>query len=240
MCVSFNIFRRKQNQQELKQQQNIMNLVCTGYHALLRIFQYLKVRELLQAARVCKMWRDLAAHPSLWKTVRMKNSHVTNWDGLADTLQRRGTQYLDLRKMLVAGDSDNIWRKFLTVVPRVTSLVKLELCRCPVVVVEEVIKSCPQLKVFSSMSIKCDSLTSLTLQSIGNLSRCQELRLKSITGMSLQQDLTPLQDLKHLTYLVRISIPPTYHNFHYDICVLFDYSILENCMIYYFSFIYRV
>ncbi|XP_071564177.1 uncharacterized protein [Temnothorax nylanderi] len=195
--------KRKQNQQELEQQQNFMNSVCAGYHALLRIFQYLKVQELLRAARVCKMWRDLAAHPSLWKTVRMKNSQVTDWDGLADTLQRRGTQHLDLRKMLVAGESDNIWRKFLTVIPRVTSLVKLELCRCPVMVVEEVIKSCPQLEVFSAMSIKCDSLT---LESIGNLSRCQELRLKAITGMSLQQDLTPLQDLKHLTQLSLTSV----------------------------------
>ncbi|XP_025990506.1 uncharacterized protein LOC105195806 isoform X2 [Solenopsis invicta] len=195
--------KRKQNQQELEQQQNFMNSVCAGYHALLRIFQYLKVQELLRAARVCKMWRDLAAHPSLWKTVRMKNSQVTDWDGLADTLQRRGTQHLDLRKMLVAGESDNIWRKFLTVIPRVTSLVKLELCRCPVMVVEDVIKTCPQLEVFSAMSIKCDSLT---LESIGNLSRCQELRLKAITGMSLQQDLTPLQELTQLTQLSLTSV----------------------------------
>ncbi|XP_011689685.1 PREDICTED: uncharacterized protein LOC105451120 isoform X2 [Wasmannia auropunctata] len=195
--------KRKQNQQELEQQQNFMNSVCAGYHALLRIFQYLKVQELLRAARVCKMWRDLAAHPSLWKTVRMKNSQVTDWDGLADTLQRRGTQHLDLRKMLVAGESDGIWKKFLTVIPRVTSLVKLELCRCPVTVVEEVIKTCPQLEVFSAMSIKCEFLT---LESIGNLSRCQELRLKAISGMSLQQDLTPLQDLKHLTQLSLTSV----------------------------------
>ncbi|KAL0120166.1 hypothetical protein PUN28_008074 [Cardiocondyla obscurior] len=195
--------KRRQNQQELEQQQNFLTSVCAGYHALLRIFQYLKVQELLRAARVCKMWRDLAAHPSLWKTVRMKNSQVTDWDGLADTLQRRGTQHLDLRKMLVAGESDNIWNKFLTVIPRVTSLVKLELCRCPVMVVEEVIKSCPQLEVFSAMSIKCDSLT---LESIGNLSRCQELRLKAITGMSLQQDLTPLKNLKHLTQLSLTSV----------------------------------
>ncbi|XP_072756087.1 uncharacterized protein [Anoplolepis gracilipes] len=195
--------KRKQNQQEVEQQQNFMSSVCAGYHALLRIFQYLKVQELLRAARVCKMWHDLAAHPSLWKTVRMKNSQVTDWDGLAETLQRRGTQHLDLRKMLVSGESDNIWKKFLTIVPRVTSLVKLELCRCPVMVVEEVIKSCPQLEVLSAMSIKCDSLN---LESIGNLSRCQELRLKAISGMSLQQDLTPLQNLIRLTQLSLTSV----------------------------------
>ncbi|XP_020299723.1 uncharacterized protein LOC109863693 isoform X2 [Pseudomyrmex gracilis] len=188
--------------QEVEQQQNFMVSICAGYNALLRIFQYLKVQELLRAARVCKMWRDLAAHPSLWKTVRMKNSQVTDWEGLADTLQRRGTQYLDLRKMLVAGESD-LWKKFLTVIPRVTSLVKLELCKCPVMVVEEVIKNCPQLEVLSAMSIKCDSLN---LESVGNLKQCQELRLKAISGMSLQQDLTPLQELKQLTQLSLTSV----------------------------------
>ncbi|KAL2725322.1 nucleolar protein dao-5 isoform X1 [Vespula squamosa] len=195
--------RRKQNQQESNLQHHFMDNVCAGYHALLRIFQYLKVQELLRAARVCKMWRDLAAHPSLWKTVRMKNSQVTDWDGLADTLQRHGTQHLDLRKMLVAGESDSIWRKFLSVIPRVTSLVKLELCRCPVMVVEEVIKSCPQLQVLSAMTIKCDSLN---LQSVGNLKHCQELRLKAISGMSLQEDLIPLKELTQLTQLSLTSV----------------------------------
>ncbi|XP_066583974.1 serine-rich adhesin for platelets isoform X2 [Prorops nasuta] len=200
---SFGLLKKKQNQQEVEQQQHFMVSVCAGYHALLRIFQYLKVQELLRAARVCKMWRDLAAHPSLWKTVRMKNSQVTDWDGLADTLQRRGTQHLDLRKMLVAGESDGIWEKFLIVIPRVTSLLKLELCRCPVVVVEKVIQSCPQLQVLSAMSIKCDSLN---LESVGNLKRCQELRLKAISGMSLTEDLTPLQELTQLTQLSLTSV----------------------------------
>ncbi|XP_043283732.1 uncharacterized protein [Venturia canescens] len=184
-------------------QRHFMVSVCAGYNALSRIFQYLKVQELLRAARVCRMWRDLAAHPNLWKTVRMKNSQVTDWDGLADSLKRHGTQHLDLRKMLVAGESDGIWKKFVTVIPRVTSLVKLELCRCPVMVVEEVIKSCPQLEVLSAMSIKCDTLN---LESVGNLKSCQELRLKAISGMSLEGDLSPLQELTQLSHLSLTSV----------------------------------
>ncbi|XP_015587032.1 uncharacterized protein LOC107263886 isoform X2 [Cephus cinctus] len=195
--------KKRQVTAETDQRQHFMVSVCAGYHALSRIFQYLKVQELLRAARVCKMWRDLAAHPALWKTVRMKNSQVTDWDGLADSLNRRGTQHLDLRKMLVAGESDYIWKKFVSVIPRVTSLLKLELCRCPVMVVEEVIKSCPQLQVLSAMSIKCDSLN---LESVGNLKRCQELRLKAINGMSLKEDLSPLQHLTSLTHLSLTSV----------------------------------
>jgi hypothetical protein len=45
--------------------QYFMMNVCTGYSSLLHVFQYLKVQELLRAARVCRMWRDMASHPSL-------------------------------------------------------------------------------------------------------------------------------------------------------------------------------
>ena len=196
-------YRKKQIQAEADQRQHFMVSVCAGYHALSKIFQYLKVQELLRAARVCKMWRDLAAHPSLWKTVRMKNSQVTDWDGLAETLKRRGTQHLDLRKMLVSGECDTMWKKFVSVIPQVTSLLKLELCRCSEVVVEEVIKNCPQLEVLSALTIKCDALS---LESVGNLKRCHELRLKSAGGMQLQGDLAPLQELTQLTHLVRLIL----------------------------------
>lgn len=177
--------------------------VCTGYHALSRIFQYLKVQELLRAARVCRMWRDLAAHPSLWKTVRMKNSQVTDWNGLAETLRNRGTQHLDLRKMLIVGEADSVWKMFVTVIPRVTSLVKLELCRCPATVVEEVMKTCPQLQVLSAMSIKCDSLN---LDSVNNLHQCKELRLKAISGMAVEGNLMPLLKLLDITHLVSLAM----------------------------------
>ncbi|XP_012256554.2 titin homolog [Athalia rosae] len=201
--ITLTLNKKRQQQLESDRRQHFMVSVCAGYHALSRVFQYLKVQELLRAARVCKMWRDLAAHPALWKTVRMKNSQVTDWEGLADSLKRHGTQHLDLRKMLVVGESDDIWKKFVTVIPRVTSLIRLELCRCPVSVVQDVIKNCPQLEVLSAMTIKCDSLN---LESAGNLKHCQELKLKAISGMSLIGDLTPLQELTQLTHLSLTSV----------------------------------
>lgn len=45
--------------------QYFMMNVCAGYSSLLHVFQYLKVQELLRAARVCRMWHDVASHPSL-------------------------------------------------------------------------------------------------------------------------------------------------------------------------------
>ncbi|XP_015117956.1 uncharacterized protein LOC107041748 isoform X2 [Diachasma alloeum] len=188
---------------EVDPKQYFMVSVCAGYHALSRIFQYLKVQELLRAARVCRMWRDLAAHPALWKTVRMKNSQVADWDGLAASLKRHGTQHLDLRKMLVAGEADNIWDKFVSILPNVPSLTILELCRCPASVVEEIFKCCPQLEVMSAMAIKCDALN---IESLGNVKHLKELKLKAISGMSLQEDFSPLGELKHLTQLNLTSV----------------------------------
>ncbi|OXU21071.1 hypothetical protein TSAR_015732, partial [Trichomalopsis sarcophagae] len=195
--------RKKQTLPDTDHHQYFMVSVCAGYHALSRIFQYLKVQELLRAARVCRMWRDLAAHPSLWKTVRMKNSQVTDWNGLADTLKSRGTQHLDLRKMLIVGEADNVWKKFIAVIPRITTLIKLEMCRCPAEVVEEVMKNCSQLKVLNAMSIKCDSLN---LESASSLNNCNELRLKAINGMAIEGDLTPLLQISNITHLSLTSV----------------------------------
>lgn len=200
-CMNSLSFRRKQAHLEHDQRQNFMLSLCTGYDALYRIFQYLKVQELLRASRVCRMWRDLASHPGLWKTVRMKNSQVTDWDGFAETLRNKGTKHLDLRKMLIVGEANNIWTQFVNVIPRVKSLVKLELCRCPASVVEEITQNCPQLEVLCAISIKADTLN---IKAMSNLSNCTELRLKALNGMSLEGDLTALENMKNLTHLVRI------------------------------------
>lgn len=193
---------------EIEARNSFMATICAGYQALSQVFQYLKVHELLRAARVCRMWRDLAAHPSLWKTVVMKNSQVTDWDAFAETLKIRGTQHLDLRKMLIVNkNTDEVWAKFVSVIPRVTTLTELELCRCPASVVQEVMKNCPQLQVLNALSIQCDSLT---LEPVSNVTSCRELRLKSIgvaiNNMTLQGDLTPLLKLVNLTHLSLTSV----------------------------------
>ncbi|XP_014235525.1 uncharacterized protein LOC106658195 isoform X2 [Trichogramma pretiosum] len=198
------IIKKKSNQIEADNKQHFMVSVCAGYHALSRIFQYLKVQELLRAGRVCRMWRDLAAHPSLWKTVRMKNSQVTDWDGFAEALKSRGTQYLDLRKMLIAGDAaDSVWQKFVNIIPKITSLLKLELCRCPAMVVEEVMKNCPQLKILNALSIKCELIN---IECVSELKNCTELRLKGLNAMTLDGDLSSLVNLTQLTHLSLTSI----------------------------------
>lgn len=199
-------FNKAAKEQEARN--SFMVSICAGYQALSQVFQYLKVHELLRAARVCRMWRDLAAHPSLWKSVVMKNSQVTDWDAFAETLKMRGTQHLDLRKMLIVSkNTDEVWAKFVSVMPRITSLTKLELCKCPASVVQDIMKNCPQLQGLNALSIQCDSLN---LEPVSNMTGCQELRLKSIgvtiNNMTLHGDLTPLLKLTDLTHLSLTSV----------------------------------
>lgn len=167
--------------------------------ALTEVFTYLKVHELLRAARVCRMWRDSAVRASLWKKLSLKNSLVTDWNAFAETLQLRGTEHLDLRKMLI--DVENVnetWDKFVSVIPSITSLTKLDLCKCPATVVQHVIQNCPNLEIFNAMYIESESLN---LEFLGNLSNCCELRLKSMSCMSLEGDLSCLLKLTNLTHL---------------------------------------
>lgn len=125
---------------------NYLQHLAFGYNTLLYVFQYLKVQDLLRAGCVCHMWHDVASHVSLWKTVRMKNSQVHSFEGLADTLKKHGTVHLDLRKMLLP-NGDDIWPLFSQAIKKVDSLRKIELCRCPASVVEQLPVSNPNLEV---------------------------------------------------------------------------------------------
>lgn len=112
-----------------KYMENYLQNLAYSYNTLLYVFQYLKVQDLLRAGCVCHMWRDIASHPILWRTVRMKNSQVYSFEGLANTLEKHGTVHLDLRKMLLPSGGDEIWPSFSQAITKVDSLRKIELCR---------------------------------------------------------------------------------------------------------------
>ena len=44
--------------------------------ALYLAFQYLEVTDLLQVMRVCRQWRNLALHPSLWRRVCLSGDSI--------------------------------------------------------------------------------------------------------------------------------------------------------------------
>lgn len=139
----------------------------------------------------------------------MKNSQVHNFDGLAQTLNKHGTVHLDLRKMLLPNNNttgasgDDIWPMFSNAIKNVSSLRKIELCRCPAAVVESLAESNQNLEVLNAVTIKCETMS---LDPLKNLNFLQELRLKSTAGLNLTSDLTALEQLTELRHLSLTSI----------------------------------
>ena len=63
-----------------------INSLPDSYNALLSVFKYLPRQDLVRAGGVCKFWRQVSLHPSLWKVVSLKNVKVSSWPGLARAL----------------------------------------------------------------------------------------------------------------------------------------------------------
>lgn len=174
-----------------------------NYNVVVQIFQYLGMRDLAHCARVCRLWRQLAATPALWRHVRMKNSHVSDWAGLCAALQRHGTKRLDLRKMLLPANDTEFWEQFGQHIGTVSSLERIEMCRCPAGAVEAVCRGLPGLRALSALAIRDARLDPAPLAALPLL---HELRLKSMTGLSLTRDLRHLAALTRLQHLSLTSI----------------------------------
>ncbi|XP_055706459.1 uncharacterized protein LOC129803730 isoform X2 [Phlebotomus papatasi] len=172
--------------------------VAVGYNVLLETFQYLKVKELLRASCVCRVWHQAANHSSLWRTVRMKNSQVNDWSGFASALRRHGTTGLDLRKMLAPSNSEEMWANFSRHIGSVERLEAIDLCRCPSAVVESLFRTNGNLRVLNAVTIKDDVVS---LAGVENLTRLEELRLKPENWVEIVKDLSPMRGLQCLRHL---------------------------------------
>lgn len=174
-----------------------MRNISVGFDVLLHTFQFLKVQELQRASRVCRMWNLAAQSSTLWRTVRMKNSHVNDWEGFVRTLKRNETVHLDLRKVLMGGTPEEAWKEFSEMIGRVDQLRGIDLCRCQSNVLESLFVTNPNLRVINAVTLRDDKLNLENLK--GPL---EELRIRSVhmNGMQiLRFDFAPLMNLRHLS-----------------------------------------
>jgi len=149
---------------------------------------------------VSKMLNDLAHHKTLWDIVRMKNSQVKDWEGFASTLRRNGTRHVDLRKMLMPDKPETLrtmWAECIKALSKINSLVKLDLCRCTAVYLEQIAAVCPHLEYIGAGAIKSNTLN------FTNFKNCQhltELRIKSLGAMEIN-NVDAIESLKKLKSL---------------------------------------
>ncbi|XP_052872569.1 uncharacterized protein LOC128277988 isoform X2 [Anopheles cruzii] len=182
---------------------NFLSEVSAGYQALMQIFDYLKVQELLRACSVCRMWNHVGNHQRFWRTVRMKNSYVKDWAGMIAKLRQNGTQHLDLRKVLNAGSNDEMWQSFIEHIGQAKKIEKIDMCRCSSTVVGNLLRSNPNLRVVNALAIKNDPIDFVNFQYGKNL---EELRLRSSVAVSVDGDLHQLGALRNLKHLSLMSI----------------------------------
>lgn len=90
------------------------------------------------------------------------------------------------------------------------------MCRCPASAVEAVSRGLPNLKSLSALAIR-DALLDPT--PLGALAQLHELRLKSMSGLSLTRDLRPLAELKNLQHLSLTSIKVCLYTVHVRVCL---------------------
>lgn len=148
------------------------------------------------------MWEQVANHSLLWRTVRMKNSMVNDWTGLANKLKRNNTRSLDLKKMLIASNFEEMWRNFSDNIGRVANLKSIDFCRCPAKVIEQLFKTNPYLETINAVTIYSSEID---LTNIINMKDLHELRLRSTDCIDIKSSLTSLRTLS-LTTLSLTSI----------------------------------
>eukprot|EP00090_Calanus_glacialis_P005869 TRINITY_DN14565_c0_g1_i1.p1 TRINITY_DN14565_c0_g1~~TRINITY_DN14565_c0_g1_i1.p1 ORF type:complete len:1588 (-),score=590.08 TRINITY_DN14565_c0_g1_i1:93-4856(-) len=156
--------------------------VSGGYHGMMEVFKYLSVKERVQAACVCKLWRDIAFHQVLWKTVSLKNTRVFDWRGFAKFFNQTKSGHLDVRKMLFVKDREATWIEIISIAPEFLMLKKLELPKLSGSVLTDLMSACPRLEAVHA------PLTTppLNINVFSKMTQLKELKLKSSAGTMLR------------------------------------------------------
>lgn len=136
--------------------------------------------------------------------MRLKNSQVNDWNGLASTLIRNGAHHLDLRKMLSPSNitTEESWIQFSKIIGDIRNLESIDLCKCSTSIVEKLFESNCNLRVLNALTLKDDVLN---LEKVSNLKNLTELRLKSSEGL-IVEDVSHLRELKSIKHLSLTSI----------------------------------
>jgi len=149
---------------------------------MMQVFRYLSVRERLQASSVCKLWRDIALHHSLWKTVSLKNTRVYSWPGFGQFLRQTKATHLDVRKMLFVRDRETTWSEIVSIATDFCGLKRLELPKVEGSVLTQLASACPRLEALHAPLVT----PPLDISVIASMTQLKELRLKASAGSSLK------------------------------------------------------
>merc|ERR1719336_1115953 len=153
-----------------------------GYSAIMEVFKYLSVRERATAARVCKLWRDVSLHYSLWKNISLKNTRIHDWEGFVQFFNKTKSDSLDMRKMLFVKDRDQTWQEIAGVAPDFLSLTKVELPKVNGPILTEILTSWTKLETLNAPFVTAP----FDVTTLSGLTNLKEVKLKASTGSNIQ------------------------------------------------------
>merc|ERR1719376_297288 len=162
--------------------------LSSSYDALLQVFRYLSRSELLGAARVCKFWRQVSLHPSLWQDVKLKGCKVTDWPGMAKCLSRVGrVPVLDLRKQVHADpdNQDETWAKMVGVAPALHTVKRIEFpAKMPAKFLNQIVTNMSSSPI-SILSAICATSISTSFNKKALVEKKEEQKKKNVTALNL-------------------------------------------------------
>jgi len=179
--------------------------LCYGFTALVEVFKYLSVKERAAAAKVCRLWREVSQHQSLWHHISLKNTRIHDWAGFVQFFSNTKSQSLDMKKMLFVKDRDQTWQDIAEVAPDLSHLTRVELPRVSGPVLTEILTSWTSLESLAAPLITGP----FDVTSLSHLTSLREVKVKASTGSSIQvtSPLLPLTSLApRLTHLSLLGL----------------------------------
>ena len=187
------------------------NNLSGGYFAMLNIFRYLNPQERTKVRRVCKLWKDIVQHQSLWEIVSLRNCRIHNWKSFAEFITKTQTKCLDVRKILHAQEKEPTavplsllerqtltWNRFAEAAPLMTNLQKLEMPKIRISELQKIIIGLTDSQQSKLLSIVATSIVTasssntdtnskeinntLRLETFARVRSLQEIKLRAASG----------------------------------------------------------
>ncbi|XP_043863464.1 uncharacterized protein LOC6586188 isoform X2 [Drosophila mojavensis] len=208
--------RAKEKRQNFVDCVSIGNLNCQVMCAVMKIMD---MPDRVRMSQVCKTWAMIARDRSVWRTVRLRDSHIAKWLFLLRDMARFRTYELDMMgvkmdspKVRLEGDlrvlkslrvlrTDPSEAEFIqSVIKRIPRLHELR-TTCTSRVLNLInLEKMVELRVLRIRMLE-PKAGILSLQPLQGLDQLQELSLRGINNMA-QLELLQLQGLKNLETLV--------------------------------------
>jgi len=170
-------------------------------------------------SNVCKTWAMIGRDRSVWRTLKLRNTHINNWLSCMRDLVRYRTRELDMMgvkwadpKLRMEGDmrmlkslriirTDACEAEFIQlIIKRLTRLLELRAtCTSRVINLANIDKMVDLQVLRIRMTDPKAGI--ISLQRLQKLEHLRELSLRGINNMA-QLELSPLQGMKHLETLI--------------------------------------